>query len=341
MKGTTRCPHCNTRFKITEAQLTAHQGMVRCGHCHQAFDAVPYFTPELTEPAGDLNPPSVTAEHAKTENKASETPIEISPAPIPTVAPTPTIVETPTESPATEPSKADDTQPAAAAIPVEDISLSSAGSQTANASISDVSDDSTILQPTHNAIVLDETIAQCKSQSDSGAFLTGEKTAFDAKGPRWPWIAGIALSAILLFAQSAYFFRVGIAVHVPALKPALVAYCRLLNCTVPLPQDAALISIESSDLDADTVHDNLITLNALLRNRAAYTQGFPVLSLTLNDSHDRPLARRLFLPPEYLPQDESEPSGFAANHEISIKLHLDIADLKASGYRLELFYHPG
>ena len=341
MKGTTRCPHCNTRFKITEAQLTAHQGMVRCGHCHQAFDAVPQFTPELTEPAGNLNPPSETVEHTEPEHKASETPIEISPEPTQTVAPAQTVAETPTEIPVEESSAAGDTQPVAAVIPAEDAPLPSANSQPADESLSGESDDSTILQSTHNAIVLDETLTQDKRQSESSAFLTDEKTAFEAKGPRWPWISGIALSAILLFAQSAYFFRVSIAVHVPALKPALVAYCRMLNCTVPLPQDAALISIESSDLDADTEHDNQITLNALLRNRAAYTQSFPMLSLTLNDSHDKPLARRLFQPPEYLPQDESEPSGFAPNHEISIKLHLDVADLKASGYRLELFYRPG
>lgn len=333
MKGTTRCPYCNTRFKITEAQLTAHQGMVRCGHCHQAFDAVPHFTPDLTETAVYAEPPE-TAEHAEPENKAVEAPIEIPPVPAQTVA------ETPTESPAAESSAAGDMQAADAAKPGED-APPSADSQLSGENLGGKNDDSTILQPTHNAIVLDETIAQNLSPSDSSAFLTDQKTAFDVKGRRWPWISGIALSVVLLLAQSAYFFRVGLAVHLPALKPALVAYCRLLSCTVPLPRDPALISIESSDLDADTLHDNLITLNALLRNRAAYPQGFPMLSLTLNDSHDKPLARRLFQPSEYLPQDESELSGFAANHEISVKLHLDISDLKASGYRLELFYTPG
>ena len=46
MRGTTVCPHCNTRFKITKAQLEAHHGMVRCGHCLQAFDTGPNFAPD-------------------------------------------------------------------------------------------------------------------------------------------------------------------------------------------------------------------------------------------------------------------------------------------------------
>ncbi len=39
MDGTTLCPHCDTRFKVAYTQLDAHQGMVRCGHCREVFDA--------------------------------------------------------------------------------------------------------------------------------------------------------------------------------------------------------------------------------------------------------------------------------------------------------------
>lgn len=46
MRGTTVCPHCNTRFKITKAQLDAHNGLVRCGHCMEAFDTRPNFVPD-------------------------------------------------------------------------------------------------------------------------------------------------------------------------------------------------------------------------------------------------------------------------------------------------------
>jgi len=35
----TRCPECQTTFSITEAELDAHQGLVRCGECEAVFDA--------------------------------------------------------------------------------------------------------------------------------------------------------------------------------------------------------------------------------------------------------------------------------------------------------------
>lgn len=35
----TRCPFCETVFRIQPAQLAARRGLVRCGHCREAFDA--------------------------------------------------------------------------------------------------------------------------------------------------------------------------------------------------------------------------------------------------------------------------------------------------------------
>lgn len=40
MTTTTQCPACGTRFKASQAQLEAYHGMVRCGHCNAAFDAI-------------------------------------------------------------------------------------------------------------------------------------------------------------------------------------------------------------------------------------------------------------------------------------------------------------
>ena len=39
MSGVTRCPKCATAFRVTEAQLAARSGQVRCGRCGNVFDA--------------------------------------------------------------------------------------------------------------------------------------------------------------------------------------------------------------------------------------------------------------------------------------------------------------
>ena len=50
----TRCPHCETSFRVGDEQLDAANGYVRCGSCLQVFNATDYFvtdnqTPEQNE----------------------------------------------------------------------------------------------------------------------------------------------------------------------------------------------------------------------------------------------------------------------------------------------------
>lgn len=157
----------------------------------------------------------------------------------------------------------------------------------------------------------------------------------------WLWALGSLLLLLVLLAQTTYFLRVEIAARLPGLKPAMVRICARLNCSIPLPQKIDLLSIESSELEADPALANIITLHALLRSRAPYALTYPSIELTLTDSQDNPLARRSFSPVDYLPPGEDEKRGFPANRESSIKLHLNTTDLKPAGYRLYLFYPGG
>ena len=45
----TRCPTCNTSFRITEAQLLAAEGSVRCGACMYVFQAEDYFVSPMLD----------------------------------------------------------------------------------------------------------------------------------------------------------------------------------------------------------------------------------------------------------------------------------------------------
>lgn len=158
------------------------------------------------------------------------------------------------------------------------------------------------------------------------------------KRRKWPWLVGALLSLLVLLAQALYFFRVEIAAQLPGLKPALTSYCAVLNCSISLPKKADLMSIESSDLEADPIQSNVITLSASIRNRATHIQAYPTLELSLTDIQDKVIARRNFLPAEYLKTAEDEKAGLPGNREIPVKIRLDTADLKPAGYKLFLFY---
>ncbi len=53
----TCCPHCQTCFRITKAQLDVAQGKVRCGHCKQVFNGKQHLRESLETEAPKPSPP--------------------------------------------------------------------------------------------------------------------------------------------------------------------------------------------------------------------------------------------------------------------------------------------
>ena len=141
-----------------------------------------------------------------------------------------------------------------------------------------------------------------------------------------------------LLAQSAYVFRDRIAAWIPESKPILTEACARLGCQVGLPAQIESVSIESSELQTLAADSNTFALTVLLRNHGATEQAWPNIELTLNDNNEKPIARRVFLPREYLAEPADAKRGFAARSEQPVKIHFELAQLKASGYRVYLFY---
>ncbi|HEX7650709.1 MAG TPA: DUF3426 domain-containing protein [Noviherbaspirillum sp.] len=140
------------------------------------------------------------------------------------------------------------------------------------------------------------------------------------------------------FVQAAYALRTQIAAWFPQTRPSLEKMCGVLRCEVGFPTRIDVVSIDSNELQAPAVVGGPFTLNVLLRNRGTIVQTWPDIELTLNDANDKPIARRVFLPRDYLPATVDAAKGFAARSEQPVKLYLDLQDLKASGYRVYVFY---
>ena len=279
----TQCPGCYTRFRVTTEQLTAHNGIVRCGLCSAIFNAPEHLHDD--EPSPQLTLPIT---HTDVQDQS---PAEV-------VEP-----EKPIEVP----------EPHAVALSSEFDS------------------------PVEGTDELETLFQQIEADEDN-VHLSFNKP--EPKPRKWPWITGSVILLIVGFAQFTYFFRVDLAAQLPGLKPALISYCDLLNCKVPLPTKVDLMGIESSDMEADPLQPTTINLSAALHNRADYAQAYPNIELSLTDTQDKVLARRIFTPTDYLKTGEDEKLGIFANRELNIKLHLDTADLNPSGYKLFIFYPP-
>ncbi|MBI1889988.1 MAG: zinc-ribbon domain-containing protein [Burkholderiales bacterium] len=141
-----------------------------------------------------------------------------------------------------------------------------------------------------------------------------------------------------LAAQGAYIFRNQLAALYPQTKPLLAELCLVAGCQVKLPAQIDMVSIESSELQAAAPNKNVFTLTVLLRNRSAVAQAWPDIELTLNDGNEKPVARRVLKPRDYLLTTQESVKGLTANSEQAVKLTFELDQLKASGYRVYLFY---
>lgn len=153
-----------------------------------------------------------------------------------------------------------------------------------------------------------------------------------------------ALLALLAFAallaQAVYYFRTEIAMLIPETRAQLEAACAALKCELRLPRRPKLMAIESSDLQADGRRDNVIVLNAVLRNQAPFAQEYPSLELTLTDERDEAVARRVLVPADYLPGRGAEQiaRGIGAGTDAVLRVHIETSGLRAIGYRMYLFF---
>jgi predicted Zn finger-like uncharacterized protein len=311
----TRCAHCQTTFRVTPEQLKARAGKVRCGQCQTVFNALDNLLEEsLPAP---LAPAPMTQQTVEVQVEAEDT------------APTFTVLDPTQPGLENDPTDSDppDTDPRI------DI----------------------LLEPVEVPQALSESQAQALGKA-TGLILPRETTeipgyskwtegvmatAFapeEEKSTRWPFILAAILLIIGLVGQMAFHFRSEIAVSAPALRPLLEALSQALDTDIPLPRHVDLVSIEASDLQNDATQGNLLVLNATVRNRAGYPQAYPSLELSLTDTQDAAIARRVFSPAEYLSAKQPAGPAFAANSDIAIRLLIEAKDISASGYRLYVFY---
>jgi predicted Zn finger-like uncharacterized protein len=149
---------------------------------------------------------------------------------------------------------------------------------------------------------------------------------------------GVVLLLLLLVLQASYLMRNRIYAMFPQSESALAAFCGLLDCAVGLPADIDAVVLEASELQQAAGTANFFTLSLSLRNKSSTAQSWPHIELTLNDSADRPLVRRVFAPEAYVASAQQRQEGLAPQSEEAFKIFFELSGPKASGYKLYLFY---
>jgi predicted Zn finger-like uncharacterized protein len=302
----TRCTGCETVFRVTTGDLQASGGQVRCGRCQTVFDA---FASLTARPPGQAQEDAATDSPIATSRKMD--PDEPTSSAIAALDPVPhdLVPQAPMPEQTSDSVDAAETEmPAADAEPPE----------------------STAEPPSVADRFADDPVAN----------LFEWEFKATPKHPRTRlWLSLSLLLAITAIAQAAYAFRTDLMVNYPQARPLYVQICVWLSCEIGLPRLADQLDISASDLQlVNPQTRNQVELTALVRNRARVAVEYPAFELTLTNEEERVVARRVFLPDEYLPDATIIDDGLAGRGELAVRLFLDIGPLGAAGYRIYLFY---
>lgn len=377
MSMVTQCPHCATAFNVTPEQLFARDGQVRCGQCRKVFDGLVNLTslasleagvpPPLSEAgaaarqtatvaAPPLPPPLVSPHGFKPVNwpmlpQVFDVPVP--PLPLEIVADAQAVADAArasrydTAPPAPPVGVATEAVESLVVAPAPEAANTPDTHETREAKIAALIAGSSMAVTAAAAPVRDE-------------YRTAEEIRFEAEAEpapprraRWPWAIAATLAALILCGQALYTFRSEIAAHFPAVKPALAQACQWpqsvqalqslpwAGCTVPPLQRPAALNIQASDmLILDKAKPHLVQLIVTLQNQSALDVGYPAIDLVLNDRFDHAIARRVFVPADYLRGADAQKTVIAASVTTTVRIDLDVSELSAGGFGLLLIPAP-
>jgi predicted Zn finger-like uncharacterized protein len=307
MSLATTCPNCSTSFRVVVDLLKLHGGRVRCGRCLTVFSALDQLR-TLDEPQAPAG----------------------------------------TSSPAGEPSFRIDLE-----LPS---TVGSAGRRT-TLSLDDIDSRGLFRVPPERqdpAGRFDPDDLPPLAAADDEPAVRGFGTARTASEPfddllmaqeshsersvmqrMLPVLSAVLLIAVLLL-QTLLAARDWLSARYPVLQPAVAALASPLGLRVSPPRALDQLLIASFELQPSS-RAEFYAVSALLRNQARYPVRWPSMLLTLTDSGNRVLARRIIDPVDYLGSRSPE-SGVRARSEQPMRLALETEGVRPAGYSVVLFY---
>ena len=357
MSMITRCPACETMFRVVPDQLRISAGWVRCGQCDEVFDASAHLVNDT--PAAD--PPEPAPVAAPQVIEASES-LPSVPVPVPepepepeSVLPQPVPAETvllPEASPPAPLTSSD--------FQAIDFNLDDASTQWAPSVEPATESDNAVLK-NHgltDTLGVDEPVVGNPTPVLAGDFCETDRadlTAFDPPAEsisflsndtqpparsrrlgRWLLVVLGLLLFIGLVAQGLYQERQRLAAWEPRLSPWLERACDAVGCAVGPVMKIDAIHVENSSFAR--VRADTYRLSFSLKNNAVIPVAFPAIELTLTDALDRPVLRRVLRASDLGSADVVIAASTEWSSSIEIAVQSATLPDRVAGYRLVAFY---
>lgn len=162
------------------------------------------------------------------------------------------------------------------------------------------------------------------------------------QGPGWArrllWLLLILLALGGLAGQYVYYHFDELA-RDDRLRPWFDKVCPLLGCELPPRVDVSLVKSSNLTVRNHPTHPGALTVDAIIYNRATFSQPFPLLELRFEDINGQPLARRSFKPGEYLAGELAGRTDMPPQTPIHISLEIVDPGTRAVNYSLG-FHSP-
>lgn len=280
----TRCPHCQTAFRVVRDQLRVSDGWVRCGQCSEVFDASAALLEWPEPPAAQWadEPSTLAAKPPEAEGSVLTEPS----------APTP--VQAEWQEPAV-----DDQDP-----------YPSHGGTSSRSS-----DDTSLMFPASTAP--SEPVA-----SELPGFIKQAQRQRQSLGRRLLLGAACVLALVGLLGQWALHERNALAGRWPVALPWLNQACEALGCQVQAPR-AALDDLSVEATTFSRVRGNAYRLSVAVRNRTDWPVAAPALELSLTDGQDQVIARKVLMPADWAGAIKALPAKEDVNGVVAFSTPLD------------------
>ncbi|SEM88999.1 MJ0042 family finger-like domain-containing protein [Pseudomonas sp. ok272] len=405
----TQCPHCQTSFRVSHAQLSVARGVVRCGSCLQVFNAARQLLEQrlgkdavaLTTPPPEQLPPEQRAisqkqwsaaeldldhldldeELAKLEQReiqptqefglerkpredalsahrdSSEGEEPWSDSLFSDSATERAQASSQGEPSIEEPSGSSRTEPSLSMAPVDlddepdvpSLSLTPSADERQPAGrderlcataddLDDAADDP--VEPTHKKRARKDSAARDEVLQE----LVDDPLQLDWQKRRSPWGRRLFWGLMVLLAAAALAGQY-IAYHFDELarqdqyRPWFQLACPQIGCTMPSKVNIALIKSSNLVVRSHPDFSGALVVDAIIYNRAAFSQPFPLLELRFADLNGHLIASRRFKPGEYLNGDLANLVEMPSQTPIHIALDILDPGPKAVNYSLS-FHSP-
>lgn len=399
----TQCPHCQTSFRVSHAQLSVARGVVRCGSCLQVFNAAKQLleqragketvkpvapapveppvqraisqkqwtaaemdldsldldeelarleqreiqpTTEFTRPREDsLSARRDTTEHDQapwsdslfSESAADRAKTADSPTPEPTIEPSKHSRTEPSLS--LEPADLDD-EPEIQQLRLHDPLDAPIPFGSLSATPDEVDDDLPSVEPLRKRRERSGPALRAEELED----LTDDPLQLDWQKRRSPWGRRFFWLLLILLGAAGLAGQY-VAYHFDELarqdqyRPWFQQLCPQIGCTVPSKVDIAKVKSSNLVVRSHPDFNGALVVDAIIYNRAPFSQPFPLLELRFADLNGHLIASRRFKPGEYLNGDLEGQAEMPPQTPIHIALDILDPGPKAVNYSLS-FHSP-